>query len=321
MQRLLRNVALLLLLISACALNTPVSAQQYTRNDVYAKRAWEKLKTDVGINSVKELRNKQFIYHQYPTIHKSEISQLVDSGKTYKFTDLADGIELLIRADKMTQQTRAYNTDLVALTHQSLANLGYTVYTRMMDAYSKNNVRKFEKHAADFVEIAIDMDVLTGSKLRYSHLPRWKAFIELAKESLLQHKPINKEELLQWNNAFEKSKSTAQSVKLKTIHKPNTTKTAILLFEKYKFHLISNFYKQPDVVVVAKEEPLLKIEKLDVKSRTKFVGNISNDRPDDTFKDVWNQITPENTTKWVEIQVSYLAVGSTISTMDRFSQN
>lgn len=30
----------------------------------------------------------------------------------------------------------------------------------------------------------------------------------------------------------------------------------------------------------------------------KFVGNIANDRPDESYKELWNQITPENTTKW-----------------------
>jgi len=50
-----------LLLYFCILLSTSVSAQQYPRNDDYSKRAWDKQKTDVGINSLKGLPNKQLI--------------------------------------------------------------------------------------------------------------------------------------------------------------------------------------------------------------------------------------------------------------------
>lgn len=46
------------------------------------------------------------------------------------------------------------------------------------------------------------------------------------------------------------------------------------------------------------EQSFLVAQEPFAKNQSKFLGNISNDRPDDSFKEIWNQITPENTTKW-----------------------
>ena len=273
-------------------------AQQYIQNNTSAKNAWDKLRKDVGIKSADDFRNKQFIFHQPPTIHKLEISNLVDSGKTYKFTDLADGIELLIKAKESTQTSEAYTSDLVLLIRQTLANLGYTVFTRMIDSYSKKNVRKFVKHAADFIEIAIDIDMLTGSNLHLKYLPQWKGFIELTKESLLTNKPLSKQEIEDFRNNFHPELYKTKLSKLNAYYRPNTSKTAIMLFEKYKFHLISNFYGQPDTLQACNRVSQQENINSFAQNQTKFIGNVSNDRPDDSYKEIWNQVTPENTTKW-----------------------
>ena len=88
-----------------------------------------------------------------------------------------------------------------SLSYQVLALFSYTLYQRVMTAYSDKNLKKFLKHAADFTELAEDLDQLAGAAGDRT-LPRqlhtrqqvvWKDWIEALHTSLLSNTPVDEQ--------------------------------------------------------------------------------------------------------------------------------
>ncbi len=84
-------------------------------------------------------------------------------------------------------------------------------------------------------------------------------------------------------------------VKLTAINTP-FDKSKIVSSEKIKANPEFELFNWYPVAILLDCDLLF--EKPLAKNQSKFLGNIANDRPDASFKEIWNQITPENTTKW-----------------------
>ncbi len=272
------------------------SARRTQQQDPMVLKAWEMLNKTVFVDSSLGLWNHSVVFQTSPLLDLKHSYWSTNSKIKYRNTDLANAIEVMIKANDTSKKSDNYAYDVVNLTRQTLGNLGAVVHGRMVEAYKAKNIRKFEKHAADFLELGQDIDVLLGTRhefllgtwlanaqkwganaeekayyernareiitiwhkgggaltdyanrqlnglMRTYYMPRWEKYIELMKQSLLEDKPIDEAAFIQWKTTFEQDWVDKQQNTFITQPQGSAVETAIKLFEKYKIHLISDYY-------------------------------------------------------------------------------
>ena len=78
---------------------------------------------------------------------------------------------LAARLDSLYREQDKIQNGAVSLSYRVLSLFSFTIYERVVTAYSDKNLKKFLKHAADFTELAEDLDrlaALAGDR----HIPR-----------------------------------------------------------------------------------------------------------------------------------------------------
>ncbi len=272
------------------------SARRTQQQDPMVLKAWEMLNKTVFVDSSLGLWNHSVVF-QTPPVLDLKYSYWSTSPKIkYSNSDLANAIEIIIKANSSSKKSDNYAYDVMNLTRQTLGNLGAVIHGRMVEAYKTKNLRKFEKHAADFLELGQDIDVLLGTRhefllgtwiadaekwgvtsdekayyarnareiittwhkggsvltdyanrqlnglMRTYYMPRWEKYIALLKQSLLEDKAIDEAAFKEWRTTFEQNWVDNQQNTFITQPHGDAVETAVKLFEKYKIHLISDYY-------------------------------------------------------------------------------
>jgi len=135
----------------------------------------------------------------------------------------------------------------VSLSYQVLALFSYTLYQRVMTAYTDKNLKKFLKHAADFTELAEDLDHIAGvagdrrlpRQLHTRNLVVWKEWFEALHTSLLSNTPVDEQKYV-----LQFSKLKPEKMRRRDLPETEHARAlARLMFEKYKFHLVKNYLR------------------------------------------------------------------------------
>lgn len=143
---------------------------------------------------------------------------------------------------------------LKAITNKVLSNFSFTLFHRTKDAFQNRNVRKFKKHAADFLDLGIDLLYLnssvsdrnnfTNQLSKKNEFIKWVNYISQLENSLIKNNTVSAKDTLiklpnnKLNNGFNSKQIS------KTEHLKLEVKIAKTLFEKYKIHLVNNYLKR-----------------------------------------------------------------------------
>lgn len=81
----------------------------------------------------------------------------------YPPLDLAKALDLLLE-EKQLNNSDGYRFDIVDLERQVLSNLGQVIHQKVAEAYKAKDLKAFDKHAARFLELLRDVDLVTSTR-------------------------------------------------------------------------------------------------------------------------------------------------------------
>jgi hypothetical protein len=139
------------------------------------------------------------------------------------------------------------NSCTVSMSYQVLSMFSFTIFQRVITAYTDKNLKKFLKHAADFTELAEDLDqmaAMAGERniprnLHTRQLVVWKQWLEALHTSLLTKTEVD-------SQPFQRRFSKIKAPKPRRVSSPESDSSialARLMFEKYKFHLVKDYFR------------------------------------------------------------------------------
>lgn len=142
------------------------------RKDVNVTKAWELLKEKVLLDSAKTIGCHSVVFQVEPVLDMNKSGRFTNPHIYYENRYLAYALKIMLKADKLSQQSDVYKFDIVNLTRQTLGNYGSELHKSMVNAYNRKDTVNFWKYSRQFIQLGLEIDSLLGTRHEFL-LGKW----------------------------------------------------------------------------------------------------------------------------------------------------